>query len=89
LYVIVRYKVVTIAHVLKPNPPNVTFRRNLYGPRLVSPEASLQRLANIQLTYGKDELHWNLHKNRKFPVASIYNALILSTGGKKAIGAGL
>jgi hypothetical protein len=36
LYDIVRHKGDTIAHVLEPNPPNVTFRRNLYGPRLDS-----------------------------------------------------
>jgi hypothetical protein len=51
--------------------------RNLYGPRLVSWEALLQRLALIQLTEGKDEFHWNLHMNGKFLVASMYNALIL------------
>jgi hypothetical protein len=59
LYAIVRHKGDTIAHVLETNPPNVnvTFRKNLYGPRLVSWEALLQRLALIQLTEGKDEFH--------------------------------
>jgi hypothetical protein len=55
LYAIVRHKGDTIAHILESNSPNVTFKRNLYGPRLVSWEALLQRLANIQLTDGKDE----------------------------------
>jgi hypothetical protein len=36
LYAIVRHKGDTVAHVLESNPPNVTFRRNLYGSRLVS-----------------------------------------------------
>jgi hypothetical protein len=77
LYGIVRHKGLTIAHVLETNPPNVTFRRNLYGPRLVSWEVLLQRLANVHLTGGRDEFHWNLHENGKFSVSSMYNALIL------------
>jgi hypothetical protein len=40
---------------LVTNPPNVTFRRNLYGPRLVSWENLLQHLVSVQLTDGKDE----------------------------------
>jgi hypothetical protein len=67
----------TLAHVLGSNPPNVTFRRTLFGPRLVNWEALLQRLANIQLTTGKDIFRWNLHENRKFSRDSMYNALIL------------
>jgi hypothetical protein len=57
LYAIVRHKGDTIAHVLGSNPPNMTFKRNLFGHRLVSCEALLQRLANVQLTNGKDEFH--------------------------------
>jgi hypothetical protein len=54
------------------------FRRNLYGPRLVSWEALFQLLANDHLTDGKYEFHWNLLENGKFSVASLYNALTLS-----------
>jgi hypothetical protein len=78
LYVIVRHKGDTIAHVMESNPPNMMFRRSLIGPRLVSWKALLQRLANIQLTNGKDEFRWNLHENGKFSVASMYNAMIVS-----------
>jgi hypothetical protein len=78
LYAIVRHKGDAIAHVLESNPLNMMFRRNLYGPRLVSWEALLQRLANIHLTDMKDEFHWNLLGNGKFSVASMYNALILT-----------
>jgi hypothetical protein len=74
----VRHKGDTLSQVLESNPPNMTFRRNLFGPRLVSWESLLQRLANVQLTNGKDEFRWNLHENGKFSVASMYNALILS-----------
>jgi hypothetical protein len=58
-------------------PPNVTFRRDLSGQRLVSWNTLLQRLANIQLQNGPDEFRWNLHENGKFSVDSMYNALIL------------
>jgi hypothetical protein len=78
LYAIVRHKGDTLAHVLDSNPPNVTFRRTLFRPRQVSWDALLLRLANIQLTTGKDIFRWNLHENGKFSVASLYNALILS-----------
>jgi hypothetical protein len=64
--------------VLGSNPPNVTFRRTLFGPRQVNWDALLLRLANIQLTTGKDMFRWNLHENGKFSVAFLYNALILS-----------
>jgi hypothetical protein len=74
----VRHKGDIITHVLESNPPNVTFRRNLLGPRLVFWEALLQRLANVQLTNGKDEFQWNLHESGKLLVASMYNTLILS-----------
>jgi hypothetical protein len=60
LYAIVRHKGDTLVHVLGSNPPNVTFRRTLFGPRLVSWEALLLRLASIQLTTGKDIFRWNL-----------------------------
>jgi hypothetical protein len=66
LYAIVRHKGDTLSHVLGSNSPNMTFRRNLFGPRLVSWEALLQRMANVQLTNGKDEFRWNLHDNGKF-----------------------
>jgi hypothetical protein len=78
LYDIVRHKGDTIANFLESNPPNVAFRRNLYGPRLVSWDNLLQRLASVQFTVGRDEFQWNLHENGKFSVASMYNALISS-----------
>jgi hypothetical protein len=61
---------------METSPPNVTFRRDLLGQRLVFWDALLQRLANIQLQPEHDEFRWNLHKNGKFLVASMYNALI-------------
>jgi hypothetical protein len=55
----------------------VAFRRDLSEQRLVAWNALLLRLANIQLQDGHDEFRWNLHKNGKFSVAFMYNALIL------------
>jgi hypothetical protein len=77
LYSVVRHKGDTLAHVLGSRPPNVTFRRTLFGPRLVNWEALIQRMTNIQLTTEKDIFRWNLHENGKFSVAYIYNALII------------
>jgi hypothetical protein len=76
LYNIVRYKGDTIAKVLETSPPNVSFRRDLLGQRLVSWNALLLRLANIHLQPRHDEFRWNLHENGKFSVASMYNDLI-------------
>jgi hypothetical protein len=54
LYSVVCHNGDTLAHVLGSSPPNVMFRRTLFGPRLVNWEALIQRMANIQLTTGKD-----------------------------------
>jgi hypothetical protein len=62
---------------METSPPNMTFRRDLSGQRLVAWNALLQRLASIQLQDGHDEFSWNLHENGMFLVASMYNALIL------------
>ena len=60
------------------SPPNVSFRRDLFGPRLASWHALLERLDSIQLTQGKDEFRWNLCGNGKFSVDSMYRALVHS-----------
>jgi hypothetical protein len=48
LYKIVRHKDDTIAKVLMSSPPNVSFGRDLVGPKLASWNALLQRLDLIQ-----------------------------------------
>jgi hypothetical protein len=78
LYTIVRHKSDTIATVMATSPPNVSFRRNLIGPRLTAWNALLQRLDSIQLSAGSDVFRWNLHANGIFSVASLYNAIIQS-----------
>jgi hypothetical protein len=49
LYSIVRRKSDTIVLVMATSPPDVTFRRDLIGPRLVVWNALLQRLDSIQV----------------------------------------
>jgi hypothetical protein len=82
----VRQKDDTIAKVMETSPLNVAFKRDLSGQRLVSWHALLQRLANIQLQPGHDEFCRHLHKNGKFSVASMYNALILPDVAIDSIG---
>jgi hypothetical protein len=60
------------------SPPDVTFRRDLYGPLLVAWNALLQCLDSIHLSNGPDEFCWNLHPNGKFSVGSLYKAIIKS-----------
>jgi hypothetical protein len=55
LYSIVRRKSDTIALVMATSPLDVTFRRDLIGPRLVAWNTLLQRLDSIQLLIGPDE----------------------------------
>jgi hypothetical protein len=76
LYNIVRYKEDTLAKIMGSNQPQVTFRRDLIGARLVSWNALLQRLENLHLTQGSDEFRWNLTENHRFSVISMYSALI-------------
>ena len=68
LYDIVRHKSDTLASVMQTSPPNMSFRRTLYGPRLVLWNALLGRLASVQLTQGSDEFRWNLTGNGVFSV---------------------
>jgi hypothetical protein len=76
LYNIVRHKSDTIAIVMATSPPDVTFRRDLIGPRLAAWNALLHRLASIQLSPGPDVFRWNLHANGGFTVDSLYNAIL-------------
>jgi hypothetical protein len=75
LYNILCHKGNTIVKVMEDSL-NVTFRRDLSVQRLVSWNVILQRLANIQLLAVHEEFYWNLHENRNFSVASMYNVLI-------------
>jgi hypothetical protein len=75
---IVHRKSDTIILVMATSPHDVTFIRDLIGPKLVAWNALLQRLEPIQLSTGPDEFHWNLHPNGKFSIGSLYKAIIQS-----------
>jgi hypothetical protein len=49
LYSIVRHKGDTISTVMATSPPNITFRRDLVGPRLIAWNALLQHLSLVQI----------------------------------------
>jgi hypothetical protein len=78
LYRIACYKSDTIDVVMSATPPNVSFTRDLIGPRLASWHALQARLALIQLTDERDEFRWNLNGKGIFSVDSMYKALIHS-----------
>jgi hypothetical protein len=78
LYTIVRHKSDTIATVIATSPPNVSFQRDLIGPRFTAWNALLQCLDSIQLSAGPDESRWNLHANGNFSVDSLYKAIVQS-----------
>jgi hypothetical protein len=78
LYNIVRRKSDTIATVMATSPPDVTFRRDLIGLRLVAWNSLLLHLDDIQLSPGPDEFWWNLHANGTFSIDSLYKAILQS-----------
>jgi hypothetical protein len=53
LYNIMHHKGDTLAKVMECNTPNVTFRRDLDGPRLTSWNKLLHRLAFAHVTWGR------------------------------------
>jgi hypothetical protein len=65
LYNIVHHKNNTITKVIETSPPNLTFRRDLSGQKLVAWNVLLLRLANVHLRNESDEFCWNLHGNGK------------------------
>ena len=62
LYSIVRNKSDTIAKVLGSSPPDVSFRRSLFGSRQTSWDALILRLDSVQLSEGPDKFLWNLDR---------------------------
>ena len=64
--------------MLQNYPPNVSWRRDLIGPKLVAWNNLLPRIANLVLTQDQDKFHWNLTQNGEFSVKSHYLALVHS-----------
>ena len=71
----VRHKFVTIKQVLGQENPDISFRRDLFGPRLAAWNELLTRLEDIQLTSEMDKFRWKLHQNNSFSVKSLYDAM--------------
>ena len=56
--------------------PDISFRRDLLGPRLAAWNDLLSRLEVIQLSDEPDTFRWKLHQNGKFSVKSMYDAMV-------------
>jgi hypothetical protein len=80
LYNIASPKNITIVEVLSSSPPNLAWRRDLVGPKLVSWDNLLPRITNITLLEESNSFHWNLTRNGVFLVKSLYHALIQEEG---------
>ncbi|WVZ51380.1 hypothetical protein U9M48_002532, partial [Paspalum notatum var. saurae] len=76
LYNIARPKNITIAEVLSSSPPNLSWRRDLVGAKLIAWNDLLPHIANLTLLQESDSFHWNLTQNGVFSVKSHYQALI-------------
>ena len=76
LYNIARPKQITLAEALSSSPPNLSWHRDLLGPKLVAWNNLLPRITNITLEQGSDVFRWNLNQNGEFLVKSHYQALI-------------
>jgi hypothetical protein len=76
LYYIARHKQVTVADVFSTSPLNLSWRRDLIGPKLVAWNDLLPRLANVIISDEQDGFRWNLVSNGQFSVKSHYLALI-------------
>lgn len=76
LYNIARKKQDTVAKVLCAYPPNISWRRDLIGHKLVLWNNLLSWLSNVGLSQEEDKFRWKLHQSEEFYVKSHYLALI-------------
>ena len=66
----------TMANVLWIAPLNVSFRRDLVRDNLFSWYELVSKIVLVNLTNGNDVFRWNLNKNDKFTVRSMYRFMI-------------
>ncbi|WVZ51061.1 LOW QUALITY PROTEIN: hypothetical protein U9M48_002247 [Paspalum notatum var. saurae] len=78
LFNIVRKKHATVAKVLSTNPLNVSFRRALFGDKLLEWHTMVASLVHINLNGDTDVFIWGLHKHGSFSVKSMYLHLVNS-----------
>jgi len=65
-----------VAEVLSSSTPNLSWRRDLIGSKLVIWNNLAARLANITLNHERDDLKWNIDQAGVFTVKSHYLGLI-------------
>ena len=66
----------TIAEVLTTTQPNISWRRSLFGSKLLAWNELLLRISHINLIDVDDKFRWNLGQSGHFTVKSHYHALI-------------
>jgi hypothetical protein len=71
-----QYPCITMADVFNTSPLNLSWHRDLIGPKLVVWNELLPCLANVVLSDEQDGFRWNLVSNGQFSVKSHYLALI-------------
>jgi len=76
LYNIARGKHDTMEAVLSAYPPNVSWRRDLFGDKLVMWNNLLSRLTTVISSQEEDEFIWTLDRKGEFSVKSHYLGLI-------------
>ena len=65
-----------MAEVLSSDTPNLSWRRDLIGSKLVIWNNLAARLANITLNHERDKFKWNLDQADVFTVKSHYLGLM-------------
>ncbi|WVZ96532.1 hypothetical protein U9M48_042161 [Paspalum notatum var. saurae] len=76
LYNKVHYPHKTVENVFSQMPINITFRRSLVGDKLIAWHNLLAKIANVQLSNGRDAFTWELHRHGHFSVRSMYHFLM-------------
>ncbi|WVZ92389.1 hypothetical protein U9M48_038460, partial [Paspalum notatum var. saurae] len=64
--------------VLNSSPPNLSWRRQLVGPKQIAWIELRTRIEGIVLSHGQIVFYWNLSSNGKFSVKSLYDALMMT-----------
>jgi hypothetical protein len=75
LYNIAGKKHISIAHVFRSAPLNITFRRALVGEKLQMWNDLVAKVAFVQLYDQHDSIKWNLTKQVTFTVQSMYHKI--------------
>ena len=77
---IVRRKDETVASILSSTPLNISFRRGLSGDKLKQWTELVGKVTSIELNNENDIFEWNLNKQQRYTVKSLYLNLMLNEG---------